>query len=164
MLGLTSDPLAIYLNDHLAAATFGTELARRARAQNEGTGYGRFLAELAREIEEDREQLEVIMEGLGIGADRVKTSVAWAGEKVGRLKPNGRLRGYAPLSRLIELEGLRAGVEGKRAMWEALREIAPSHPALELRDLTRLAERAEAQLEGLRREHARAVRETFESG
>lgn len=34
-------------------------------------------------------------------------------EKLGRLKPNGQLHGYSPLSRVIELEGLYLGISGK---------------------------------------------------
>lgn len=37
---MTSSPLAIYLNDHLAGATAGLELARRARGRNAGTPLG----------------------------------------------------------------------------------------------------------------------------
>ena len=46
--------------------------------------------------------------------------MGWTGEKLGRLKLNGQLLGYSPLSRLIELEGLMLGIAGKLAMWIAL--------------------------------------------
>jgi hypothetical protein len=164
MLGLSSDPLSIYLNDHLAGSTFGTELARRAASQNEGTAYGRFLTKLAEEIEEDRGELESIMDRVGVGRDRLKTSAAWAAEKAGRLKPNGRLVGYAPLSRVLELEGLRMGVEGKLALWQNLHQIAPGHPGLEQSELTRLRRRAERQLERLREQESRAAKDAFEAG
>ena len=35
--------LSIYLNDHLAGATIGVELARRIRARNRGTPLGDYL-------------------------------------------------------------------------------------------------------------------------
>src|SRR5215213_8693100 len=101
----SSELLPIYLNDHLAGATAGTELARRAAGSNEGTEYGEFLAKLADDIDADKRQLEAIMDRLGVKQDRAKIGVAWIGEKAGRLKPNGRLTSYSPLSRLIELEG-----------------------------------------------------------
>ena len=44
-------------------------------------------------------------------------------EKLGRLKLNGRLRGYSPLSRLLELEGLLIGITGKMALWKTLAEL-----------------------------------------
>jgi hypothetical protein len=158
---LTTDQLTIYLADHHAGATFGVELARRTRAQNEGTPYGDFLERLATDIEEDRRQLEQIMDRLGVQQDPLKVGLGWASEKVGRLKPNGRLRGYAPLSRLLELEGLMGGVSAKLALWRALKEIAPEQPRLDQAQLARLAERAQRQLTGLRAQHRRAARDAL---
>jgi hypothetical protein len=158
---LTSDQLAIYLADHYAGATFGVELARRVRGENHGTTYGDFLARLAAEIEEDRGELEAIMDKLGVARDPLKVTLAWAGEKVGRLKLNGHLRGYAPVSRVLELEGLIAGVSGKLALWRALKEIAPSEPRLDRESLDLLAERARRQLAGLREQHRRAAAAAF---
>jgi hypothetical protein len=158
---LTSDQLTIYLHDHLAAATFGAELARRAERQNLGGPYGDFITELVTEIEEDRAQLEAIVERLGAGRDELKTLLAWSGEKIGRLKLNGRLTGYAPLSRVIELEGLMVGVQGKLALWQALREIADEEPALDRPALEALIVRAQRQLDGLREQHALAARDAF---
>jgi hypothetical protein len=47
LLGLGEDRLSIYLNDHLAGATAGVSLARRAAASNRATGYGDVLEEIA---------------------------------------------------------------------------------------------------------------------
>ena len=114
--------LRIYLQDHLAGSTGGVELARRASGGAEGTTYGDPLAKLADEIEADRRALESIMEELGFGADRAKNLAFWAVEKAGRLKLNGRLTSPSPLSRLVELEGLLTGINGKLSLWRALRE------------------------------------------
>jgi hypothetical protein len=157
----TSDPLAIYLQDHLGGARFGLELARRARDENEGTELGDALARIAQEIEEDRTDLRAIMARLDIGPDRLKTAGGWAMEKVGRLKLNGRLLGYAPLSPVVELEGLISGVHGKLALWRSLREIAPDEPRLDAADLDRLVARAEAQLTLLQEQHDRVAREVL---
>jgi hypothetical protein len=149
--------LSTYLNDHLTGATFGVELSRRARGQNEGTPLGRFLAHLTEEIEEDRETLKRIMAAVDAGEDRIKSKVAWLAEKGGRLKPNNRLFGYSPLSRVIELEGLSLGVEGKRCLWEALREVAD--PRLATFDFDGLIDRAARQRAGLE-EHRLAAAST----
>lgn len=153
--------LRIYLQDHLAAATGGAELARRARGANEGTPYGEQLAKLADDIEADRRTLESIMEDLGFGADRAKNIGFWVAEKAGRLKLNGRLTGYSPLSRMIELEGLIAGVGGKVSLWRTLREIADSVPELDPDRLGRLIERGEQQLQTLHELRSRAGSEAF---
>jgi hypothetical protein len=152
--------LRIYLQDHLAGATAGLELARRTRGANEGTEYGPPLAGIADEIEADRRLLQGIMEDLGFGGDRLKNIGAWGLEKVGRLKLNGNLTSYSPLSRLIELEGLLTGITGKRALWVSLLELAPTEPRLDAALLERLRDRADEQratVEGLREKAARGT-------
>jgi hypothetical protein len=147
--------LAIYLNDHLAGSTAGVELARRLHGQNRGSEYEQPLGELAAEIAEDRTTLLTIMERLDIGRDRLKVAGAWAGEKLGRLKLNGQLTGYSPLSRLVELEGLETGINGKRAMWAALEHVAEARvPGFDFADLRRRAERQAAEVEERRLEAA----------
>jgi hypothetical protein len=116
--------LAIYLNDHLAGATVGVELARRGHASNRGdSAFGEPLGWICKEIEEDRATLEQVIDRLGFSRSRVKPAGAWVAEKLGRLKLNGRLRGYSPLSRVLELEGLLIGITGKMALWETLAEL-----------------------------------------
>lgn len=154
--------LAIYLNDHLAGSTVGRELARRAAGSNRGTSYGPFLEELADQIDDDRETLIRIMRALDVGVDRLKVAGAWGAEKVGRLKPNGRLLGYSPLSRVVELEALTLGVTGKLAMWRALEQLQPEKPALEQFDLAALITRGEQQLRGLETYRLQAVAEALE--
>ena len=116
--------LGIYLNDHLAGATAGTELAHRmARSHGDEEDSGT-LRRLAAEIGQDRTALLDIMAALGIKVRRYKVGAAWIGEKAGRLKFNGRLFARSPLSDLEELEILRLGVEGKAAGWRTLRTLA----------------------------------------
>jgi len=147
--------LATYLNDHLGGATGGLELARRAAGSNEGNDYGVKLAGLAREIEGEREDLLRLMASLGIGTDRIKVAGGWVGEKLGRLKPNGALLSYSPLSRLIEIEGLYLGVTGKLSLWTNLE--ASHGPTVGGVDVVGLADQARAQqamLDELRRSAA----------
>jgi hypothetical protein len=153
--------LRIYLQDHLAGSTGGVELARRARGANEGTPYGEQLAKLADDIEADRRALEGIMDDLGFGADRAKNIAFWAAEKAGRLKLNGQIKGYSPLSRMVEIEGLITGVNGKLSLWRTLRDVAGSVPELDADRLARLIERAEQQVGTLHELRSRAGREAF---
>jgi hypothetical protein len=155
------DLLAIYLQDHLAGATMGVELARRARDQNRDSELGDFLAALAQEIEEDRDELREIMRELGVADDVLKVVAAWTGEKLGRLKLNGRLTSYSPLSRVVELEGLIAGVAGKLSMWQAFRLMAEYEGRFDAARYDRLAARAERQLDGLREHHGYVAAEAF---
>jgi len=153
----SSQLLPIYLNDHLAAGTGGCELARRAAGSNEGTELGDFLADLAAQLQADHAQLEDVMVRLDVGRDQLKVGAGWLGEKVGRLKLNGRLFDYSPLSRVIELEGLIAGVTAKLALWRTLAAAAPTEPRVAEIDFVHLIERAEAQRAALNEHHARAV-------
>jgi hypothetical protein len=157
-----SNLLPIYLNDHLAGSTVGVELARRTRGSNEGTPLGEFLTALTVEIEEDRATLEEVMEAVGAGQDRLKVYGAWAGEKLGRLKLNGSLLGYSPLSRVVELEGLRLGVEGKACLWRMLRDLAD--PRLSGFDFDALIVRAERQRDELEQHRLEAGRLALEPG
>jgi hypothetical protein len=159
--GLDRRLLATYLNDHLAGATAGRELVRRSAGANRGNTYGAVLAELAGEIESDRHQLEALMRGLDIGVDRLKVAGGWLGEKLGRLKPNGRLLGYSPLSRLVELEVLSLAVQGKLSLWRSLRAVADEDPTLAAVDFDRLIERAQRQLRTLGRQRLQAAREAL---
>lgn len=146
--------LGIYLNDHLAGAIVGTELAKRAARNNQGMPLGKFLEDLCEDIEEDRITLESVMDDLGIPKSRIKEVGAWIAEKVGRLKLNGQFSGYSDLSRVLELEGLTLGVEGKLSMWRSLEQVKDTYPALQRIDLDRLIERAQAQARDLE-EHRR---------
>ena len=144
------DFLGIYLNDHLAGATAGSNLAHRL-AQAEGGDLGAELARLDREIGDDREDLLRLMAELGVTARRYKVVLGWVAEKAGRLKSNGYLLHRSPLSTLLELEALRAGVQGKLAGWDAL-EAAVTDPA-HMATLERLRTRAEDQLRTLAQLH-----------
>lgn len=136
--------LGLYLNDHLAGAALGLELVRRTARENKDSALGSFLANvLLPEIEEDRRTLQRLMGQIGIAPSRPKVAAAWLAEKLGRLKLNGELWRYSPLSRLVELEGLAVGIEGKRALWLALE--AARLDGLSGFDFQALAERAEFQ-------------------
>ncbi|MET0304935.1 MAG: hypothetical protein ABW196_01750 [Solirubrobacterales bacterium] len=154
--------LAIYLNDHLAGSALGVELCRRLRSSNsEDSELSQPLASLCGEIEADREILVRLMDQLGIRRSMVKPAIAWAAEKLGRLKPNGRLTGYSPLSRLVEIEMLAIGITGKLQMWQALeRTLGPSQGGVGFGELIERAIRQRDRAEDL---HAIAAREALPS-
>jgi len=151
--------LAIYLQDHLAGATGGLELARRARDSHSGTPLGDFLAELAGEIEEDRDRLIEIMRFCEVDEDRIKVAAAWAGEKLGRLKLNGEIVSRSPLSTVVELEGLYVGISGKLSLWRNLERAMGEHLARFA--LPELIERAERQRDGVEQQRLEIVSESL---
>ena len=151
------DPLGIYLNDHLAGATAGVQLARRVAGAQQVPAAEADLRELAGEVAEDRAALLDIMGTLGVPVRSYKVWAAWAGEKAGRLKPNGRLATRSPLSNLEELEILRLGVEGKAAGWRTLRALADTDGRLDAGRLDELISRARRQAGFLEESRVRAA-------
>ena len=139
------DLLGIYLNDHLAGATGGVELARRIAGAYPDPDRRTTLQRLAADIAQDRQALLDLMAVLGMPVRRYKVGVAWAAEKAARLKLNGSLVSRSPLSNLEELEMLRLGVEGKAAGWRTLRELAKADGRLEPGTLDELIARAREQ-------------------
>jgi hypothetical protein len=143
--------LPIYLNDHLAGSVLGVELARRAASANrDDERFGPSLERIRDEIEADRATLERVMAALDVSRDRLKPAGAWVAEKLGRLKPNGQLRGYSPLSRLVELEGLYVGISGKARLWKVLEgTVAERVPDTDFAALGERADRQRAEIEQL---------------
>lgn len=151
----------IYLQDHLAGAAFGYELAEHCRRRNERSEFGAPLGELTPEIAADRRTLIALMQQVGAERSNVKVSAAWLSEKARRLKPNGRLLTYTPLTRVVELEGLVVGIAGKRALWRTLENVASYEGELDGYDFAALAERAEDQLRRVERLRLQAARLAF---
>jgi hypothetical protein len=149
--------VGIYLNDHLAGATAGTELAHRMAQSHRDQEEGSDLMGLAAEIGRDRAALLDMMASLGITVRGYKIGAAWIGEKAGRLKLNGRLLTRSPVSDLEELELLRLGVEGKAAGWRTLRIQADTDTRLDARRLDELISRANSQAAQIEELRARAA-------
>lgn len=152
--------LGIYLNDHLAGSVVGVSLARRFVRQNEGNEYGAKIAGIAHEIEEDQATLQKLMEGAGIRRKQTRLALARLTELATRLKRNGRLVGYSPLSRVLELEGLMMGITGKLELWRSLDALNERSDALGV-NFASLAARAEDQRDRVEELRIRAAREAL---
>jgi hypothetical protein len=155
--------LAVYLRDHFAGAAAGLALAERCQRANADTPFGELLAEIVTEIAADRDSLRRIMDALDVSENQVKAVLGQAAELVGRLKSNGMLTDYSPSSRVLELEGLLAGVDGKRNLWQSLKTAGSSRPELDVAALDVLIERATSQRERLQAAHDEAAAIAFGS-
>ncbi len=162
---IVSDPthlLVIYLQDHDAASQAGHALARRCAASNTDTELGRYLVDrFLPELDDERATLVEVLAAVGAGPCQFKRLALRAGEIAGRLKPNGRVRSYSPLSRVIELEALVAGVNAKLRLWVVVETVAGTaeHPSMP--DVSLHLERAKAQLADLQRHHQKALETAF---
>jgi hypothetical protein len=154
----SNELLGVYLNDHLAGSAAGIELAGKLRDNHKGTELGEAMAALHRDITQDRDALEELMGHLEVDRHAVKEAAGWMLEKLSRLRLNPALTGGAELTRLLETEALSLGIEGKLAMWLALKEAAAR---LAGTDFDRLIERARGQRRALEPHRLAAAVESF---
>jgi hypothetical protein len=153
--------LAIYMNDQLALGVLWREIARRSARSNYGTDEGAAIRRVADAIAEDVETFEQIMQRIGVPKTHAKPVLAMAGERFGRLKLNGHLRSYSPLSRFEELDFLVMGIDGKVTLWTNLRDHAGLGERLPDVDFDALIDRAKQQRALLEPFHAEAGREAL---
>ena len=157
----SNELLGVYLNDHLAGATAGLELAEKLRDNNQGTELGKVMAALHHDIDQDRAALEEVMARLEVDRHPVKEAAGWMLERLSRLRLNPLLTGSADLTRLLETEALSLGIEGKLGMWLALKEAAAANPRLAGTDFDRLIERAGSQRQALEPHRVAAALHSF---
>lgn len=89
---MSSPILRVHLNDHLAGATAGTELARRMAQEHGDSAFGGELRGPAAQFAQHRQAVVRLMARLGVRPGRFKVYGARLGERLGRARPNGRLR------------------------------------------------------------------------
>jgi hypothetical protein len=142
-----------YLNDHLAGAAAGIQLAERCRDRDPGSELGLVLQALVIEIKQDREVLERVIRVLGGSPDRMKRGVALGAERI------GSLRMWLPMlgpgseesARLEEVEVLSLGIEGKRLLWAALAQLSSTDARLMGFPFPELKQKAKSQRDRLER-------------
>ena len=143
-----NEALDAYLNDHLAGAAAGVELAERIGEHNPGP-LATHLEDLGRAIAADRDTLEQLMERLGVTPSRPKQVAGKVLETLSRFRLNERITGSTDVTRLMEIETLSLGIEGKLALWRSLEQVTGSRPELAAFDLGALMARAVDQRSGL---------------
>src|SRR5262245_56425813 len=149
--------LRIYVNDHLAGSAGALALARRVLRSNPSGDLGRFLAGLAEQFADEHAALERVRESLGLARNPAKQAAARLAVSAGRLKLNGRIRGYSDLSRVLELDGLLLCVEARRGVWTTLAATGRRLPV----DVDALLLRCDAQREALEAHRRDAARRAF---
>jgi hypothetical protein len=137
--------LALYLRDHHALLVAMGELAGRMSTAGRPDEQRAFAGELGRAATDDRAAVEELLSRLDSAPSHLRHAGAWAFEKLGRLKLNGRVLRPSPLSAVTELEGCRFLLESARALWSGLAHLAigPPDAADRARRTERLAEAAE---------------------
>lgn len=146
---MADHPIETYLNDHLAGAVFGSDLAGQLRGRCEGTPLEGLMDRIAPEVEADRQTLIELMRKLDVSRSPVKEATTWLAEKASRVKFSGGTAHETALGTFMALETLRLGVEGKLCLWAVLREMSGAFPVLGQTDFDGLIERARSQRDAL---------------
>ena len=148
----------VYLNDHLAGAMLGSDLAEQIETRAAGTPLGEVMGSLSAQIEEDRQTLIGLMQRIDSSRNPLKQAGAWVTEKASRVKFAGLTSGEPELGLFMALESLALGVQGKLSLWKALEQVADHHPAIASVNLSDLTQRAQHQYDTLERERLAAGR------
>lgn len=137
--------LAVYVNDHLAAAAGGIELVSRMIGVHRGTEREQPLRQLLDELREEKAAITGIAQALDFPVRQYKQVATWIAEKASRVKLNGHLLSRSPSSDLVEFEFLASAVRGKRSGLETLRIAATVDSRIDAELLDRLIQQANRQ-------------------
>jgi hypothetical protein len=112
------DPLAVYLHDHLAGASFAVELLEKLASEFRGTPSGDIARQLLEQVLPDRNTLEQLIAKTGKANTDLYDALGWIAERVSRLK----LKHDNPsdIASFEAFETISLGILGKRGLWEAL--------------------------------------------
>jgi hypothetical protein len=97
------------------------------------------------------------MARMDVNRNPVKQAIGWLAELTSRLKFSGASSGDSGHGTFMALETLALGVQGKLALWRALRHVRDAHPPLAAFDFDRLIARGEEQFATLERERLAAA-------
>lgn len=159
---MANEHLATYLNDHLSGSIAANELLEHLESAYAGKGLELFFAELRKDIEADRKELERLMERLEIAQSRPRKAGAWIAGKFAELKMRLDDSARGPLKLLESLEAVELGINGKLALWRALIAAVEIAPALRgVLDYQRLAGRATEQIERVELRRLEAAKAAF---
>jgi hypothetical protein len=132
--------LRAYLADHLQLHRAARELALRLRRREDEGELTALLDEVVAELRRQEHLARALLRQLGAGPPWLRLALGTLSERVGRLKPNGRLVRPSPLAPVFELEVLESLLDMSARCWRALDHagVAESGP------VTRRAEACEA--------------------
>ena len=156
---LERDLLRIYLADHQAGARGVLNRLGQMKGYTD-LSIAPLIEELHSEVGQEFAWVASLVTRLGLSPGFAKQAGARVGELVGRLKLNGRVGTRSPLTPVVELEVLSAGVIGKLRLWQTLIDLVDELP-VDLDELRALSARAERQLLNIAGAHEQLRRAAF---
>jgi hypothetical protein len=157
---MSRDPLAIYLEDHLAGSVAALRLMEELAELEPGTALESKLRGLHAEVSEEQQGLRALLARIDASPSALKQAAAWISEKVGEGKLAIVGRNHPALARLQGLESLVLGLQGKLGLYRVLGDLAAGDRRLD-GDYAGLAERTVAQQAMVEAERRAAGREAF---
>lgn len=157
----STELLGTYLNDHLAGANAGVDLAENLHGRVADRPEAATVDRVVADIRQDRDELQAIVAQIGESGHGIKQTMGWLAGKTHRLALAEPLTGDEHLSLLLVAESLAVGIDGKAALWEALQSLVGVHPVLAGVDFARLLDRAHEQRGRVEQVRLAAARRAF---
>lgn len=120
------DALVAYLRDHLSGSDLGLWVVSHLAETHPVAADRPFFARLARQFEEERSVVRSLLTQFGASGRSMKRAASYPSSALLMLSAGGE---PGDLSLFRTLEGLAVGIQGKRCMWRALRDIETDWPS-----------------------------------
>jgi hypothetical protein len=136
----------VHLRDHHALMLALRELCIRVRSTSPVDAERALARRILHDVGPDLRELEAVLRSFGSGPSRARTAAVWAGERIGRFKPNGTLLRRSPITSVVELEGCQLLLESIRALWTGLDHLGlgPADATMRSQRTARHSEDADA--------------------
>lgn len=151
--------LTRYLNDHLAGSSGALLLIQQLVDSHDSPEAKEFFASLKEEVAADRALLEGLLERMDRSPSKFLKAAGDVAARVGGIKLMWEGVEPGKLGLFEALEMLAIGVQGKRLLWLALREISCWFPEWNGIDFARLERDAVQQRDGVEFWRIEAARE-----
>ena len=157
---MSAEPLAIYLDDHLAGSVAALNMMEELADVCRGRPLEAKLRTLHGEVSQEQNLLRELLARIDGRANPLKQATAWVSEKLGEGKLALSARAHPELATLQGLESLLLGLQGKLSLYRALADLAPRDRRLE-GDFHGLAEHTVLQQAMVENERLAAARTAF---
>ncbi|MFC0247372.1 hypothetical protein ACFFIO_02540 [Citricoccus parietis] len=117
-----------YLNHHLLGAKSGIRLFQAAADTWDGTEYEQEFRDLSGEVTEEKEELEQLIDRLGLRQSIVENALGVVAGAAGRLNPVNITRSKSEGMTQVEMDILQSALQGKAGMYAVLAKLAERFP------------------------------------
>lgn len=148
---MSHDPLATYLNDHLAGSVVAirllTSLEASYAARTETRALTQRIGEVRLEIEAERAVLEALIARVGTAESSLRKTAGWFAERFAQAKMAVDDQGDGAFREWEEAEVVTLGIMGKRGLWRVLQSVPALQPLVGDVDVAALVQRSDSQFE-----------------